>query len=163
MATPVQETGRMHLPARIRLRTTPENGFSSRLALAHRIAELPDTQTVENGADTLPCCVEVYLRRQPESLRKQQAPLLLCSISSAGVVIRGLCNRDKHQVLSRGWGKLERDHVLIFLPRDEMELEVCWSILQRAYDSLSVASVRTPLMRTASTWDLPRFSRTPLQ
>jgi hypothetical protein len=163
VATPAQAIGRIHLPARIRAKTTPETGFSSRLALADRIAELPDIQTVENGADTLPCCVDVYLCKQSWSARKQQAPPLLCSISKEGVAIRGLSNWDKHRVLCGGWGRLERDHVIAFLPRDEMELEVCWSILQRAYDSLSAASVGAPLMRPASVLDLPRFSRTTLQ
>jgi hypothetical protein len=163
VATPAPETGRIHLPARIKAKTMPENGFSSGLALAHRIAELPGIETVESGGDTLPCCVDVHLHRQSRSAHELSAPLLLCSIGNDGVVIRGLSNWDKHRVLCGGWGRLERDYVTIFLPRDEMELEVCWSILQRAYHSLLATSATVPLMRTASSWGLPRFSRTTLQ
>ncbi|MDH3373268.1 MAG: hypothetical protein OER22_04150 [Gammaproteobacteria bacterium] len=159
MAILAQGVKRYHLPARIRAKKVPENGFSCRLALADRIADLPGIHTVEKSSDTLPHGVDVYLQSPSRSLRKQRDPILLCSIGRDGVAVHGLSEWDKHQVLCGGWGKLERDHVLIFLPKDFEELEVCWGLLHRAYGSLSDASVHTPLARSATVGRLPRFSR----
>ena len=163
MTAPPDDTDRLQLPARIRVGATPDAGFASRLALADRIAGLPDIQTVERDLDTLPCSVDVYLCKPTSSARKQRAAALLCSISRDGIAVRGLSNRDKYQVLCSGWGKLQGDHVVVFLPRSLSELEVCWRILCRAHLALSAASADAPLQRMASPWDLPRFSRTPLQ
>ena len=163
MATPAQGAKRFHLPARIRAKKVPENGFSCRLALADRIADLPGIYAEEKGSDTLPGRVDVYLQPFSYSMRKQPEPILLCSIGRDGVAVHGLSEWEKHQVLCGGWGTLERDHVLIFLPKDFEELEVCWGLLRRAYSSLSDASVQTPLARSAAAGRLPRFSRTTLQ
>lgn len=163
MAAPALGVKRYQLPARIRTKKVPENGFSCRLALADRIADLPGIHAEEKGSDTLPARVDVYLQRVSLSPRKQREPILLCSISCDGVAVQGLSKWDKHQVLRGGWGKLERDHVLIFLPKDFEELEVCWGLLHRAYSCLSDAPVQTPLARSAAAGRLPRFSRTTLQ
>jgi hypothetical protein len=159
----LDEAGRLQLPARIRARSAPEDGFSSRLTLADRIAELPDIHTIERSLDTLPCSADVFLCKLAPSGRKQRPAVLLCSISRDGIAVHGLGDWDRYQVLCNGWGKLHRDRVLIFLPRDERELEVCWHILQSAYRLLSEASAVAPPQRMTSPWDLPRFSRTPLQ
>ncbi len=163
MGTPAQGAKRYHLPARIRAEKVPENGFSCRLALADRIADLPGIHAEEKSGDTLPGRVDVYFQPFSYPVRKQQEPILLCSIGRDGVVVHGLSEWDKHQVLRGGWGTLERDHVLILLPRDFEELEVCWDLIHRAYSSLSDASVQASLVRSSAAGRLPRFSRTTLQ
>lgn len=162
MAAVLEEPVRFQLPARLRKPSAAEDSLP-RLALADRISALPGIRTVENGSGTLPCGVTVYLTRQGRALRKQLPPRILCEISKDGVSIYGLCNRDRHQVLSRGWGKLEQDRVRMFLPRDDAEMEVCWRILQRAYCSILDLSARSPSMRYPTFGELPRFSRTTLQ
>lgn len=161
MLSAARERGRFVLPARVRSGKTPADDFSSRLALADRIAELPGIRTIEQESGTLPCRVDVYLGEHTGAVRKEQAPLLLCSISREGIEIQGLSDWDKYQVLCKAWGKLHRDRVLIYLPRDSGELEICWSILQHAYRFLIKASDLAPSPRTIASWDLPRFSRTP--
>lgn len=150
------------LPARVRAGKAPADDFSSsRLTLADRIAELPGIRTVEQATDALPCCVDVYLGQHVGTAGNKKPPVLLCSISRDGIAIQGMTDWAKYQVLCKGWGKLHRDRVLIHLPRDSAELEVCWSILQQAYRFLTKASDPAPTTRMISPWELPRFSRTP--
>ena len=164
MAVLARDISRSRLPARIRVKSAPDDSIASRLALADRIAQLPGIETVEDRWDSTLRSVDVFLRRQPVSLRKQWPPTRLCSISVKGISVYGLSDPDRHQVLSRGWGRLAQDGVLMFLPRDEAELDVCWDVLQRAYHSLIQASAQTAPVRTI-VWggNLPRFSRTTLQ
>lgn len=160
MAIAARERDRFLLPARVRAKKVPEDGFSCRLALADRIAELPGIHTVDQSHDTLPCTVHVHLGNPLRVARNQQAPRLLCSISRDGIGVHGLADWEKYQVLCRAWGKLQIDCVLIHLPRDGGELEVCWNIIQRAYRALTEASDEVSIRRMTSPWDLPRFSRT---
>jgi len=163
MATPAQDLKHYHLPRRIRAERASDNGFACRLSLADRIASLPNIHSVEDSTDTLPCRVNVYLQAPSASIRRQHDAHLLCTIGRDGVHVHGLREWDRHQVLRGGWGRLERDHVLFFLPRDSEELEVCWGMLQRAYQYLSTVSAAGPLVRRTDPSDLPRFSRTALQ
>ena len=163
MATQAQDLNHYHLPARIRAEKASDDAFACRLSLADRISSLANIHTVEDITDTLPCRVDVYLQAPSTSIRRQHDAQLLCTIGRDGVHVYGLREWDRHQVLRGGWGRLERDHVLILLPRDSEELEVCWGMLQRAHQYLSSVSAAGPLVRKTHTWDLPRFSRTALQ
>jgi hypothetical protein len=88
----------------------------------------------------------------------------ICCVSNDTVSVFGLDLAIRHQVLSRGWGKLSRNEVLLFLPRDEEELEICWEILSYAHRAAADADDRSPVAG-APAWsgDLPRFLRTTLQ
>jgi hypothetical protein len=163
MVALLQENSQFQLPTRIRSKLAATDGSLARLALADRIAELPGIRTVENGSQALPSGVGVFLQDQSGSIRKQLPPRLLCDISRDGIRVHGLSDPDRKRILSRGWGSLLHDSVLIFLPRDDAELEVCWSILQHAYSCLNTVSARPPSMRRAGFGELPRFSRTTLQ
>lgn len=164
MLIPADKAGRLELRTRVQTRVADGDGFSCRIALADRIATLPNIRVVEASPDALPCRVDVYLHRKHTSAHKQQMPVLFCSISRDGVAVYGLSNGERHQVLCHRWGWLERDRVVVFLPRDDEELEVCWAILQRAYGCLSETSAQSPRLRmSVPQWDLPRYSRTKLQ
>ena len=86
----------------------------------------------------------------------------LCRIGSEGISVEGLSDKERHQVLSRGWGRLEKRRVRLFPPRDDEELEICWSILCQAYHSILSAPVDSPTAPRASVDDLPEVSRTSL-
>lgn len=163
MAMAAQDLKHYHLPSRIRARKASTDGFACRLALAERIAALPGIQTVEEATGTLPCRVDVYLQAPSTSIRRQHDAQLLCTIGRDGIEVHGLREWHRHQVLRGGWGKLGRDHVLIFMPRDDEELDVCWAVLQCAHQCLLDISAMGPLVRKALSWELPRFSRTALQ
>jgi len=139
------------------------DSLGCRLALADRIADLPGISTVEEPGDSIPYRVRVCFQAASVSIRREQPPLPLCTIGPDGIHLHALNEWDRHQVLRGGWGRLERDHVLLFLPRNDEELEVCWAMLQRAYGCLSAVSAVTPMVRVVSPWDLPRVSRTTLQ
>lgn len=164
MATPAAHINRFRLPPRARLTTTASGELPARIALADRIADLPGIETVESSADTLPREVRIFLKGPGggRTIRPGRRPLL-CTLSREGLVVNGLSPGQKHQVLSRGWGKLVNDDVLVFLPRNNEELETCWDILRSAYDSLFDASAANHGTVRVSVWDLPRFSRTTLQ
>jgi len=164
VATPVPELARITLPTRIRSKRAAADGLASRLALADRIAALPCIETAEDHQATLPRGVEVYLRAPCASLRRQHAPVLLCCIHPDGIVLFGLSDSERYQVMVRGWCRLSADRIHLFPPRDDDELEVCWDILQRAYRTLLDASATTAAARTrVRPADLPSFSRTTLQ
>ena len=162
MATPAREISRFILPVRARTRQAAENPISARLALADRIADLAEIETAEHDPDGGSRKVDVFIRQPATSIRKQRPPMLLCRIGNDGIVAFGLSNADRHQVLSRGWGRLHRDGVQLFLPRDENELEMTWTILLRAYQSLTETSAAAVPLRVAWFDDLPSFSRTNL-
>jgi hypothetical protein len=162
MATSAREISRFILPFRVRVRQAPDDSMSARLSLADRIADLAGVETSEPEPASGSWAVDVCVRHPVAPLRKQRPPMLLCRIASDGIVAYGLGNVDRHQVLSRGWGRLHRDGVLLFLPRGEDELETVWSILIRAYESLKCASAAAIPVRTAWFDELPIYSRTNL-
>ena len=163
MATTTRNVCRFSLPARIRTGKANSNEFATKLALIDRIADLRGIETVERN-DDVPSHVDVYLSRHSTvTARKRSSPPLLCSLNSKGLTIDGLDNWARHQVVSNGWGKLMSNSVLVFLPRDDYELEVCWSIVQRAYDNQFDSSAPAPGTQIVSIWDWPKTSRTTLQ
>ncbi|HNP37203.1 MAG TPA: hypothetical protein PKK10_15240 [Woeseiaceae bacterium] len=158
-----EDNTRFQLPTRIRTKRTPADSYLVRLTLADRIATLPGIEAVENGSTTLPCSITIHLVTDATASRKQTPPRMLCRLSKDGISVHGLSNRDRHLVLSRGWGSLSADSVLVHLPRDDEELEVCWTILQHAYNSLLNFSDCSRTPEIAAFGELPRFSRTTLQ
>jgi hypothetical protein len=108
MATARHDLDRYYLPSRIKAKKVPAEGFRCRLALADRIADLPGVHTMENDADTLLSRVHVFFQAPNTSTRKTPSPVLLCTIGREGIVVYGLGEWDKHQVLAGGWGKLEK-------------------------------------------------------
>ena len=155
MARPLRELDHYHRPTRLKVKKVPADGFSCRLALADRIAHLPGVHTVEDQSHTLPCRADVFLRVPSRSIRRDYEAFLLCTIHRNGIGIYGLTEWHRHQVLLGGWGRLVQDHVLMHLPRDSEELEVCWGFLQRAYQYLSDLSAHGRAARKALPRDLP--------
>lgn len=164
MVTAPDTPRRFQLPARIRANATAAEALPSRLLLADRISELPGVEAVECDGDILPRRINIYVRdatagrtgRNPERG-------LLCRLSANGISIFGLDDWAKHQVIMRGWGKLLQDRVLVFLPRNESELDICWRILRQAYDSVFHRSAGLPGNGYPVAQRLPGFSRTTLQ
>lgn len=134
MRSSTPESGRLRLPNRLRSRRYVPDIGDYREALANRIASLPGNG---NG---------------------------ICSVGDDRITIFGLDPTDRYQVMSRGWGRLDRQVVQLFPPRDEQELEVCWRILSYAARGGETIGDAVPRPRK-STWsaELPRFSRTTLQ
>lgn len=160
MATAATHIPRFTLPTRLHLKKATAGDMAAMFELAGRIAELPGTRVTESGA-TVPRCVDVFLAAATGRRRQRSPELRLCSISSSGIRVTGLHDWDRHQVLTRRWGHLGRDgEVLLFLPRDADELETCWQVLVRAYNSLAELVGTGDTKRTVSNLDLPRFSRT---
>ncbi|MDH3434391.1 MAG: hypothetical protein OEM60_11065, partial [Gammaproteobacteria bacterium] len=98
MLIPADKADRLELPTRVKTRAADGDGFSCRIALADRIATLPNIRVVEASSDALPCRVDVYLDREHTSAHKQQIPVLFCSINREGVAVYGLSNWERHQV-----------------------------------------------------------------
>jgi hypothetical protein len=164
MKNPAKMAARFKLPARLRNKPTTARHFEARIALADRIADLPGVATIERNGDTVPCRIDIYLRRggRDRGLKRQPARLL-CSLDRDSIAVNGLDQWDRYQVLSRGWGRLVDNLVSVHLPRDRKELETVWSIIKTAYDRNFESSAPEPDSVTVSTWDWPKFSRTSLQ
>jgi hypothetical protein len=157
-----QELIRFHLPTRIRSKKPTPESLSARLELAERIAELPGTRT-EDHESTLPCGVDVFLCAPQTVPRKRRADTLLCRVGADGIRVCGLGGWERHQIVLRGWGRLMLRDVLLHLPRDSNELEVCWDVVLRAYNTLTAGTAEPGPVRTVRHMHLPRFSRTNLQ
>lgn len=162
MSMPAFEQNQFRLPTRIRTWLGPEMAYPARFELANRIAGLPHVQAADDTLDELPGTVAAFLQPNVGPTGNQRAAVLFCRINSAGISLEGLTDTERHQVLSRGWGQLEKRRVRLLLPRDEEELEICWSILHRAYRSIinSPACLRTATK--APVGELPEVSRTSL-
>jgi hypothetical protein len=152
------------LPVRIRSRKASADALGLRLALTRRLSELPEVTVIESSDATVPWSMDAHLRLPALGAGEPQTGTPVCSIHEDGIGICGLSDRDRYQVLVRGWGRLTRKSVVLHLPRDVGELDICWQILQRAYRSLIQSSARSSTMRPVPRVDsLPSFSRTTLQ
>jgi len=155
MAPSEPKPDRFQLPTRIRSKKDPDDRLTHGMTLAERFATQPGIEIVSRNAQAETPQFAAYLT-------SDIGQTLLCSFQRSGIAVHGLNNWDRHQVVSRGWGRLLPDRVLLFLPRDDSELDVCWDILQRASNRLAQPSV-IPARRSVSSWDLPSYSRTTLQ
>jgi hypothetical protein len=164
MAERTREPTPFQLPVRIRSRKASTDVPGLRAAVAERLAELPDLVMVEAADATVPRSVDIYLQVPTVSLSPLTPDTLLCRIHPDGIDVHGLSDRDRYRVLASGWGKLAREGVLLHMPRDVAELDVCSDILRHARNSLIQSSAQPSPMRTVA-WagKLPRFSRTTLQ
>jgi len=162
METPAGEPGRLRLPTRIRVALAPEGNGAASFRLAERIAGLPHVHTVEDPAGILPGKVAVYVHAADRARLQCSTPAPFCDITNSGISVEGLNDAERHQVLSRGWGRLENRRMQLFLPRDDAELEVCWSILHRAYCAIINSPAAPPRTLRAPVAELPEFSRTTL-
>ena len=156
MLSHTERLTRFKLPTRIRSAVGTADEFGARLLLADRVAALPGVTVVDNKCNNGSLFVRLLLA--PNCMRNFEAAvgLSFAEISRDGIFVCGLRSWDRHQVLSRGWGKLQNRNMLIFLPRDERELEVCWSILGRAFDHLTAeaeSQSRLPVLLA----DVPRL------
>ena len=164
MEHPTLDSIPLQLPVRIRSRKASPDALGLRQALAQRLSELPDVTVIESPDATVPCSMDAHLRVPALHDAERHVAPLFCSLTEEGIGICGLSDRDRYQVLARGWGRLTRRCVLLHLPRDTGEMDVCWEILQRAYRSLNQPSARSSIMRPMARVDnLPSFSRTTLQ
>lgn len=164
MAKTTNRTGRFKLPARLRNKRKTAGDFSARVALIDRISDLPGIQTVERNDETTPRRVQIYLRHKVfDHEIGRKARQMLCSLDCIGVFLNGLDRWERYQVLANGWGKLVGHEVCVYLPRDGHELDIVWSVVQRAYERLMVPSTPEAGSLVISTWDWPRVSRTSLQ
>lgn len=143
MPKPSQRRIRFKLPTRIRTARGFSRGFSPRPSLEDRIAKLPGVNVADCETDKGSDIVRVNLTLPADGETASHDHEPFADIGRDGVAVHGLGRAEKHQILSRGWGKLRKRDVLIYLPRDERELEICWSIIRRAYDRLLTGQFST--------------------
>ena len=159
MTLSIQESGRFVLPTRIRSKLGPDNDYAARTRLADQISKLPGVHTFEDALEASPSIVGVYFANSSRTSRRQQPAVLFCKIRCDGISVEGLNDAARHQVLSRGWGRLENRSIQLFLPRDDDEFDVCWDIVFRAYRNISNPPARTLFAARPQLAELPEFSR----
>ena len=164
MSTSAHLLPRFTLPARIRAHKAAAEEREALQALIDRVTALAGVETTECDNDALTRRIAVYFRgaRARPALRNPYSSLF-CYFDSDGIGVYGLDRWAKHQVVMRGWGRLIGARAQLYLPRDDEELEICWSILRLAYDSLFDATASRAATGRRSSWELPQFSRTTLQ
>jgi hypothetical protein len=159
---PALEDNRFCLPSRIRNMLAPESLPPASRELAKRFAGLPRAETSADELSTYPGSLRVILHRHTPCDRNGSHSTLLCRIGSDGIFVEGLSDEERRHVLARGWGLLENSCIRLFTPRSDEELEICWTILRRAYDAILTAPVDTKTAPQVSVDDLPEVSRTSL-
>jgi hypothetical protein len=159
---PAIDQDRFCLPLRIRTRLGPDPAYSARFELTDRISELASVQVIDDDFEPVPRSVAVYVRNRERSPQQRPSAVRFCKIDSSGISVAGLSDAERHQVLSRGWGRLEKRRIRLFMPRDDAELKVCWAILCRAYDSIINSPANLLAVPRASANELPEISRTSL-
>lgn len=162
MATRASDISCLILPVRAQMLQARDADISAKLALADYIADLPGILVVDHDPVDGSRKVDVQYQPPATSRFKRRRPMFLCRIGCDSIVVSGLNDRDRHQVLSRGWGRQNPAGVSLYLPRDDQELDIAWRILSRAYDALVEASASAMPERAAWIDDLPHFSRTNL-
>lgn len=163
MATPALVISQSILPDRARLRQAFSNDLAVRLKLAERIASLAGARVFDHDPNGDWTNVDVVVTPPSRSFRKEPEPVLLCSIATDGIVVHGLDDASRHRVLSRGWGRLHGANTLLFMPRDDDELEIVWSLLLSAHQQLIYTPAAAVPVHGARITRLPSFSRTRLQ
>lgn len=159
---PAFEDNRLCLPSRIRDMLAPEPVPPASRELAKRFAGLPQAETAADELSSYPGSLRVVLYRHTACGRNGSQSTLLCRIGNDGICVEGLSDEERQHVLSRGWGLLENRCIRLFTPRSDEELEICWTILRRAYDSILAAPVDTKTAPQVSVDNLPEVSRTSL-
>ncbi len=154
---------RLHLPARIRSKRSVADELAFRLALAERLGGLPSIEAGVAPDGSMPQTFRFRIATPSRESISSDAGTLICQLSQDGFAVYGLSDSDRHQVLRTGWGRLQHDHVVLHAPRDEEELDICWHIIEQAVQTLAVTPSDFRGLRSTAPWDLPRFSRTPLQ
>ncbi|NIL93654.1 MAG: hypothetical protein GTO71_04275 [Woeseiaceae bacterium] len=154
---------RLHLPGRIRSKRSAADGSVYSLALAKRLGGQPRIAVGVASDGSMPQTFRIHLASPSRESISGDAGTLICQLSRDGFTVYGLSDADRHQVLRTGWGRLQHDHVVLHVPRDEEELDICWLIIEQAFQALAVTPADFRGMRSTAPWDLPRFSRTPLQ
>jgi len=148
-----------NLPVRIRSRERPGAELEARLDLIDRIADLQGIEVAERGDEPVPCHVDVLVQLMPS----EQPSTILCSLSREGIWIYGLDQWARYQVLARGWGGLNGNAALVYLPRDSRESETVWMIVKRAFDNSRSGHSRNLGAEVNSNRAWPQYSRTSLQ
>ena len=162
MVARARESAGLKLPKRIRTIRGPNTEYAARFALADRIAELPSAQVVEDGPHPLPGSISVYLQLDNRPARKRSPAVLFCRVDHTGISVEGLSDSERNHILCRGWGTLEYHRIKLFLPRDDSEVEICWSILYRAHATLINSPLVSPSAPIGSFGEFPETPRTSL-
>ena len=161
MATPAYDIPRFVLPVRIRSKPSQPALTAPEAELAKRVAELPGVQIIGSDAHhAATACI--HLAGRETAFRNPSPPVLFCRFGSTGISVEGLTDAERYQVLSRGWGRLEHHRIRLFTPRDEGDLEACWSILLRAYNTITRAPAGLHVAPQVLPDNLPKPSRTSL-
>jgi len=162
MGTTAHKPDRFELAKRARTQQHFSDELETKMMLIDRVTALTGIEVVERGNDELPCQFDALLKRDSSKRLRKKESALFCKLRHDGITIYGLDQSATYQIVSRGWGKLLLDGVILFLPRNNLELDIVWTLVQRAYNNLLHPSARNPGRHIVSTWDLPRFSRTTL-
>lgn len=159
MAMHVERAPRLLLPQRVQVRRPLSDTVLPRIELAERIADFANIVTVDDTSGTCPGGVELFFTPPVGLSRKRPEPRRFCRIDNSGIRIPLISDWDKYQLISRRWGILDQDEVLLFLPRSSHEVNICWTILSRAYDFLTEEGAADRQTRSATMWNLPHYSR----
>jgi hypothetical protein len=84
---------------------------------------------------------------------------LLCRIDADGILLPMISPHAREEVLRKGWATGSDDAVIMYLPRDSIEMEIAWRIVLIAYQFRTLAPPR-PRSSTSTQTAAPHGSST---
>lgn len=149
------------LAQRVPLIEAPENvaAGADNWGLARRIRALPGMgahrTVLDDGATATDYFIgEAYVAKWPAT-----GPQLFCHIDLEGISIPHLDPADRAEVVHKGWSSRADSDVVMYLPRDAIEMEIAWRIVLRAYQFLA-SRPAAPRKRRKLASELPKYAST---
>lgn len=101
--------------------------------LVERIDGLPGVRPKSVGESPNGRVREFYVESDYSQNLRCQSPCLLCRVSDEGIFIQHMNSSDRTEVLEQQWGEYVAGAIRVFLPRDDIELDLVWRIVLLAY------------------------------
>jgi hypothetical protein len=125
--------------------------------LAERVAALPGIRPEHTILADSTLATDHFIEDSCVLQHSWRKPQLLCHIDCQGILLAEISPVDKEEVLQKGWSSSAGEALILFLPRDSIEMEIVWRIVLLAYHFLTSrpATVRTktksrPIMPSVS-------------
>lgn len=129
------------------------------LFIAERIEHLPGVWSEIVNAPDCGLSADLYINSAYMPRLRHENPYLMCHIDHDGILLQQMSLPDREEIQRKGWSVRREDSIRVFLPRDEIEMEIAWRIVSLAYLFETSPSIR-PRANGNSPRALPNCSST---
>lgn len=127
--------------------------------LTERIAALPGIRPEHTLLADDSLATDHFIEDSYVLRRSSTSPQLLCHVDCDGIMLPEISALDKEEVLQKGWSSYTDGPVILFLPRDNIEMEIAWRIVLLSYHFLTSRPARSRFEKNNRS-TMPKFSPT---